>query len=79
MKRNYDVRYLYLDDKGNFHIKKHKLKKFKCLKLGWLFIKKIYKLRLKSCTSDQITRIKILEPPKIELNIEHVCIVPIEE
>lgn len=79
MKRNNDVRYLYLDDKGNGHLTKHKLKKSKCLKLGWLFIKKVYKLRLKPCTPDQITRIEVLEPPKIELNIEHVCIVPVEE
>ena len=49
MKKNYDERYLYIDNIGNSHLQKHKLKKHKLDKLAWTFVKKVYKLKLRPC------------------------------
>ena len=66
-----DIRFLYMDNQGNAHFLRHKLKRYKKKQLGWYYIRKLYKLKMQLADKIEIHPIKV-EPPKFKLAIQPI-------
>lgn len=64
-----DIKFLYIDDRGHGRLLRHKLSQYKKKLLEWIYVKKLYRLRLKTVSVEKIPII-VAEEPKFEIRIQ---------
>ena len=69
-----DIKFLYIDDRGQGRFLRHKLSRYKKKLLKWIYVRKLYRQRLKTVSADKIPRL-VAKEPKFEIRIQPVYVI----